>query len=95
MRQHAPARLPDGEAPQETVDAAASGVPPRDVGPPRENDAVPAEDLNQSPPDAMTAGGTADAIIVNGPAVDRGSPQLYAVTFKANVADPAATKVTG
>jgi hypothetical protein len=86
----------DGEAPEETADAAPPSGPPRDLGQPRENDAAPPADTGGLAPDAMMAGGAADAAVGgSGPAVDRNNPQLYAVVFKANVADPAATKLLG
>ena len=87
--------LSDGEPVEETPDAAPPSGPARDTAAAPANDGAPtATDSGVSPadsgapaPDAAPAG--------NGPGVDRSSPQLHAVVFKASAADPAATRLLG
>ncbi|HXU80469.1 MAG TPA: hypothetical protein VN914_03690 [Polyangia bacterium] len=86
-------QISDGEVPEETADAAPPSGPPRDLGQPRENDAAAAADVAGATADVATV---ADVTPVgSGPNVDRATPQLHAVVFKASAADPAATKLLG
>jgi hypothetical protein len=88
--------ISDGEAPDEIADAAPPSKPPPDASQPRENDAAPpAADTGTATPDVATASTPDAGATGNGPAVDGSNPQLHAFVFKANVADPAATKLLG
>jgi hypothetical protein len=92
-------QVSDGEAPEETPDAAPPAAVKADAAPARANDVAAADpDSGVSPTPADAASASPDAATPtpgNGPAVDRSSPQLHAVVFKASAADPAATKLLG
>jgi hypothetical protein len=77
---------PDAARPNPArVDARASGASDA-APPPSDAAATPRPDVGAAPDGAPSGGG---------PNVDRASPQLHALVFKANVADPAATRLLG
>jgi hypothetical protein len=89
-----PAVSPDAAVIEEPADAAPPGAPKPDANEPRGNDSGGTSAPDAAAVDADVAS-EPDAAIGAGPNVDRSSPQLHAVVFKANVADPAATKLLG
>jgi len=92
------ARIADGEAHEMAPDTAPATPAQVDARPSNRADgAAPrADDAAPAVPDAP-AGADASTPVTpgSGPNVDRTSPQVHAVVFKANVADPTATRLLG
>jgi hypothetical protein len=83
----------EGAAPPPPPPPASDALSaPADAGVPPSADAAPSVSSDAAPsvsPDA------APALPGSGPRVDRSNPMAYVVVFKANVADPAATRLLG